>query len=230
MEVFLCSINWNTCNCYQTVAQENRACKDNLSVNIKRLLRNGNVISVWADVWSQTNNRHLKYFSVLSPTSIPWGTRSIEALQMGWWSQNNNPKPQPPRPFSLKQHNHTIKALLPFSHCLISAGYLRYLCGCSYLWPSACCFVVTLPTPSAHLPAPTPHTSVLRPSEGCHYSLTHLTIPSCGMCICRIAADLHSMGWGEVLTEIWLDTLYQMGKDEDETAAGAVVSNLAVIE
>lgn len=29
--------------------------------------------------------------------------------------------------FSLKQHNHTIKALLPFPHCLISAGYLRYL-------------------------------------------------------------------------------------------------------
>lgn len=50
------------------------------------------------------------------------------------------------------------------------------------------------------------------------------------MCICRMAVDLHSMGWGEVLTEIWLDTLYQMGKDEDETAAGAVVSNLAVIE
>lgn len=143
-------------------------------------------------------------------------------------STNDNPPPPP-----LKQHNHTIKAPLPFPHCLISAGYLRYLCGSSYLWPSACCFVVTPPSPpppSTHLPAPTPHASVLRPSEGCHYSLTHLTIPSCGMCICRIAADLHSMGWGEVLTEIWLDTLYQMGKDEDETAAGAVVSNLAVIE
>lgn len=187
-----------------------------------------------ADVWSQTNNRHLQYFSVLSQASIPWGARSTEALWMGWWSQNNNPKHQrQPPPPPLKQHNHTIKAPLPFPHCLISAGYLRYLCGSSYLWPSACCFVVTPPSPpppSTHLPAPTPHASVLRPSEGCHYSLTHLTIPSCGMCICRIAADLHSMGWGEVLTEIWLDTLYQMGKDEDETAAGAVVSNLAVIE
>lgn len=141
--------------------------------------------------------------------------------------------PPPPThpPFSFKQHNHTTKAPMPFLHCLISAGYLRYLWGRSYLWPSACCFVVTPPPhPSSTYLLPPPHASVLRPSEGCHYSLTHLTIPSCGMCICRIAADLHSMGWGEVLTEIWLDTLYQMGKDEDETAAGAVVSNLAVIE
>ena len=210
-------------------------------------MRNGNLISAsGADVWSPANNRHLQYFSVLSPTSIPPGPRSTEELQMGWRSQNNQsqaPTTPPPPPFSLKQHNRTIKAVLPFPHCLISPGYLRYLCGCSYLWPSACCFVVR-PPPPPHPPPNTPptpppphpptcshpHASVLRPSEGCHYSLTHLTIPSCGMCICRIAADLHSMGWGEVLTEIWLDTLYQMGKDEDETAAGAVVSNLAVIE
>lgn len=43
------------------------------------------------------------------------------------------PSTNNPLPVSLKQHNHTIKALLPFPHCLISAGYLRYLCGCSYL-------------------------------------------------------------------------------------------------
>lgn len=69
--------------------------------------------------------------------------RSTEELQMGWWSQNNNPDTPPPPPPPPLKHNHTIKALLPFLHCLISAGYLRYLCGCSYLWPSACCFVVT---------------------------------------------------------------------------------------
>lgn len=67
------------------------------------------------------------------------------------------PTNAPPPPASLK-HNHTIKALLPFLHCLISAGYLRYLCCCSYLWPSACCFVVTPlhvhPPPTYLLPPP----------------------------------------------------------------------------
>lgn len=72
-------------------------------------------------------------------------------------SSTNSPR------FSLKQHNRTIKALLPFPHCLISAGYLRYLCGCSYLWPSACCFVVPPPTHthtymhSTHATPPPPH-------------------------------------------------------------------------
>lgn len=48
---------------------------------------------------------------------------------------------------------------------------------------------------------------------------------------CVLLPGLNSaIGWGEVLTEIWLDTRYQLGKDEDETSAGAVVSNLAVIE
>lgn len=40
------TVNSNTCNCYQTPAQEGRACKGNLSVNIKRQSRNGNLISV----------------------------------------------------------------------------------------------------------------------------------------------------------------------------------------
>lgn len=42
--------------------------------------------------------------------------------------KNNNPTQRTPS--SLLKHNHTIKALLPFPHCLISAGYLWYLCGC----------------------------------------------------------------------------------------------------
>lgn len=123
----------------------------------------------------------------------------------------------PPPP--LKQHNRTIKAALPFPHCLISAGYLRYLCGCSYLWPSACCSAA--PPHHRHLhhfaPAPTyllspththiytPHASAPRPSEGCHYSLTHLTSPSCGMCICRIGGGSAQYGvrWSTYRNMTW---------------------------
>lgn len=130
---------------------------------------------------------------------------------------NNAAPPFPPAP-PFKQHNRTIEAPLPFPHCLISAGYLRYLCGCSYLWPSACCSAAPAhrrhlhhfaPAPTYQLPQHThthpPHASVLRPSEGCHYSLTHLTSPSCGMCICRIGGGSTQYGvrWSTYRNMTW---------------------------
>lgn len=39
-----------------------------------------------------------------------------------------------------------------------------------------------------------------------------------------------AVGVSELFTKIWVDTFYQMWKDEDKTAAIAVVSNLLVIE
>lgn len=67
------------------------------------------------------------------------------ATNVVWWSQNNTPTPSQ---LLHKQHNCTIKALLPVPHCLISAAYLWYLYSCSYFWPSACC------CPSTPLPHP----------------------------------------------------------------------------
>lgn len=175
---------------------------------------------------------------VLSRTFILWDTRSTEEPWMGMVIPKITMLPPP-----FKQHNRTIEAPLPFPHCLISAGYLRYLCGCSYLWPSACCSAA--PALRRHLhhfaPAPTyllpPNTHTHTPTPvRCDLQRGVITpwpiwrAPHVECAYAESAADPRSMGWGEVLTEIWLDTLYQMGKDEDETAAGAVVSNLAVIE
>lgn len=111
-----------------------KACKGNLHVNIKRQPRNGNLISSCPMITNkqQTSAIFLRAIADLHPVRNKVNRRAVngggeDGDPKITVASTNNP------PFSLKQHNHTIKAPLPFPHCLISAGYLRYLCGCSYL-------------------------------------------------------------------------------------------------
>lgn len=66
---------------------------------------------------------------------------------------------------SIIQHNHTIKAFCRFFPSLFNFLSSISLASCSYLWPSACCSVASSTSYS------------MRPSQGCHYSLTPFDNP-----------------------------------------------------